>query len=200
VNPDDEAALTALIDRDSPVIRALATVHVGPDVTLELPSGETVTVRCMQRHIERITRRRLIERATRTPVRNPSLGYQAYKRAVDNYVAGTGTLDELTAEITPEVSALISADEHAAAKQEASDREAAARTAECAARNRHQHVKRVTGTVRAHPVFSSVAALIVALLTVPWVMFGFTSDAEGWGLLVSELLMLVAIATWASRA
>jgi hypothetical protein len=41
--------------------------------------------------------------------------------------------------------------------------------------------------------------LIVALLTVPWVMFGFTSDAEGWGLLVSELLMLVAISTWVSR-
>lgn len=199
MNPADEAALTALIDRGSPVIRALATVRVGPDVTLELPSGATVTVRCMQRHIERITRRRLVERTTRVPVRNTSLDYQAYKRAVDSYVAGTGTLDKLTAAITPEVSALISADEHAAAVRSTSDREAAARTAECAARNRHKHVKRVTETVRAHPVFSSVAALIVALLTVPWVMFGFTSDAEGWGLLVSELLMLVAISTWVSR-
>lgn len=196
MNPDDEA-LGELIDKGSQVVRMIAVMRFDSSVTVELPSGRILAGNEIPEWVERVARQRLAGPRVEPAV---TTGYQGYADAVARYVAGTGTLTEVTDTITPEVAERISVNEHETAKRRESDRATEAWAAACDARNKHRHVKHAVALVGAHKLMSFVISLIVALIVVPWSVWGIDSDATGMGVFMAYVLVCVAGAAWAVRS
>lgn len=202
MNPDDEA-LSDLIDQGSQVVRMIAVMRFDSSVTVKLPSGRILTGNEIPEWVERVTRQRLAGPRAEPAAKPANTGWQRYERALTAYVAGTGTLEDLTSAITPAVAARISADEHLAAKAKAgraeSDRVAAAWAAECAARSKHRHVKHTVALVGAHKLLSFVIALVTALIVVPWSVYGLDSNNTGLGILTACVVIWATVLTCAAR-
>lgn len=210
MNPDDEA-LSDLIDQGSQVVRMIAVMRFDSSVTVKLPSGRILTGNEIPEWVERVTRQRLAGPRAEPAAKPANTGWQRYERALTAYVAGTGTLEDLTSAITPAVAARISADEHLAAKAKAgraeSDRVAAAWAAECAAgwaaecaaRSKHRHVKHAVALVGAHKLLSFVIALVTALIVVPWSVYGLDSNNTGLGILTACVVIWATVLTCAAR-
>lgn len=104
------------------------------------------------------------------------MSYLDYKGVLDQYVAGTATLEELTKAVTPEVAEIIGREEHAAAKNRTAKREAMADAARCTRQKRRK--KRVAAATRYALVMALVAFVALCVVVVIVVAFALGEQAR----------------------